>query len=115
MSVKTSVCVRVECDGEQCDRNKGWPDEGPYHFASEQDALQYVLGENGLGWTNLPGERLLCRGCSERADCQATGHQWTEWRSGYRNGQPDASIEVRWCTHCGSGFEERFAEMGETQ
>lgn len=54
MSVKTSSCVWVECDGDRCDRDKGWPDEGPFHFDSEQAVLEYVLGENGPGWTRLP-------------------------------------------------------------
>ena len=113
MSVHTSSCVWVECDGDRCDRDKGWPDEGPFHFDSEQAVLEYVLGENGMGWTRLPNGRLLCRGCSQDADCKTTGHQWSEWRHGYKNGQPDPSIQVRWCTHCGGGFEERLTEMGD--
>jgi len=115
VSVHTSACVWVECDGQRCDRDKGWPDEGPYHFASEQSALEYVLGEAGIGWTELPDGRLLCRGCSEDADCDTTGHQWSEWRPGYKNGHPDPSIDWRFCTHCGGGFEERLAGMGDTQ
>jgi hypothetical protein len=112
MSVRTSTCVWVECDGD-CDRDKGWPDEGPFHFDSEQAALECVLGENGMGWTQLPDGRLLCRGCSEDADCAVTGHQWSEWVHGYRNGQPDPGRQIRWCDHCGRGFEERLTEMGE--
>jgi hypothetical protein len=75
VSIKTSSCVWVECDGEHCDRDKGWPDKGPFHFDTEQAALEYVLGESGIGWTLLPNGRLLCRGCSEDADCEATRHQ----------------------------------------
>ena len=72
------------------------------------------MSEAGIGWTKLPDGRLLCRGCSDDADCQATGHQWSDWRPGYKNGQPDPSIEWRFCTHCGGGHEERLAEMGDT-
>jgi hypothetical protein len=115
VSVQISTCVWVECDGQHCGRDKGWPDEGPYHFAREQSALEYVLGEAGIGWTKMPDGRLLCRSCSEDADCDTTGHQWTDWRPGYNNGHPDPTIEVRFCTHCGGGFEERLAEMGDTQ
>lgn len=115
MSIHTSACVWVECDGQRCDRDKGWPDgEGPFHFTSEQSALEYVLGEDGMGWTRLPDGRLLCRGCSDDADCDTTGHQWSQWRHGYKNGEPDPEIEIRWCTHCGGGFEERLTQMGET-
>ena len=76
-AVSASSCVWVECDGERCDRDKGWPDEGPFHFNSEQAVLEYGTGEVGMGWTRLPDGRLLCRGCSQDADCEATGHEWT--------------------------------------
>jgi hypothetical protein len=108
MSVHTKTWVWVLCDGPTCDRDKGWPDEGPFHFDTEDAAVSYVLGEDGLGWTRLPDGRLLCRSCSEEADCAATGHQWSRWRSHHA----DPGIEWRACNHCGSAFEERFAEMG---
>ena len=114
MSVRTSTCVWVECDGEHCDRDKGWPDgEGPFHFDSEQAALDYVLGdEDGVGWTRMPDGRLLCRSCSTDVDCAVTGHQWTPWRPGAAPDGRDSGIEIRWCGHCGGGFEERLTEMG---
>lgn len=112
MTVRSRACVWVECDNPQCGPDRGWPDEGPFHFQTEQDALDYVLGdEGGLGWTRMPDGRLLCRTCSEHVDCDLTGHQRTPWRPGAVPGGIDPSIEVRWCTHCGGGFEERFAEM----
>jgi hypothetical protein len=64
MSVHTTTCVWVLCDGTTCDRDKGWPDEGPWHFDTEAAAVDYVLGEHGLGWTRLPDGRLLCRSCN---------------------------------------------------
>jgi hypothetical protein len=107
MSVHTHTCVSILCDGATCDRDKGW-EEGAPHFDSESEALGYVLGEKGMGWTRLPDGRLLCRRCSEEADCAATGHQWFEWRRHPR----DPGIEWRWCSHCGGAFEERFVEIG---
>jgi len=41
--------------------------------------LGYVLGDNGMGWIQLPDGRLLCRRCSEAADCPTTGHQMSSW------------------------------------
>ena len=105
--IKTSSCAWVECDGENCDVDKGWHDEGPLHFESVEAAVEYVLGEDGLGWTRRPDGRLLCRRCSESADCDFTGHQHTEWRP-----KRDAGVEWRMCEHCGGGLEERFVEMG---
>lgn len=32
-----------------------------------------------MGWIQLPDGRLLCRRCSEAADCPATGHQMSSW------------------------------------
>jgi len=107
MSVHTKTCVWVICDGPNCDREKGWPD-GPFHFDNEAAALDYVLGEDGMGWTRLPDGRLLCRACSEEADCAATGHQWSSWREH----RTDPGIRWRICNHCGSAFEERLVEMG---
>jgi hypothetical protein len=107
MSVHTRTCVWVLCDGPSCDREKGWPD-GPFHFDSEAEAVEYVVSEDGMGWTRLPDGRLLCRACSEEADCAATGHQPTEWH----RRSTDPGIEIRWCVHCGHEFEERFVEMG---
>ena len=109
MTTHTRVCVWVVCDGPSCDRDKGWPDDGgPLHFATEQAALDYVLGEDGGGWTRLPDRRLLCRSCSEAADCDATGHQMTPW---YRH-CGDPGIELRHCSHCGRGFEKRLTAQG---
>lgn len=109
MSMHTSTCVWVLCDGTRCDRDKGWPGgEGPFHFDTETAAVDYVLGEAGQGWTRLPDGRLLCRSCSEEADCAATGHQWSSWRDHHA----DTAIQRRFCNHCGGAFEERFAEMG---
>jgi len=41
--------------------------------------LGYVLGDNGMGWIQLPDGRLPCRRCSEAADCPATVHQMSSW------------------------------------
>ena len=104
MSVHTRTCVWVLCDGTRCDRDRGWPDDGPFHFDTEAAAIQYVLGEDGAGWTRLPDGRLLCRSCSQSADCDATGHQLSPWRP-----HPSSrGVEWRNCTHCGGAFEERF-------
>ena len=109
MSVHTKTCVWVLCDGAtRTNDHTGWDDEGPFHFDTEAAAVEYVLGEDGAGWTRLPDGRLLCRGCSEEADCQATGHQWSPWREHHA----DAGIQWRACYHCGRGFEERLVEMG---
>jgi hypothetical protein len=108
MTTHNQTCVWVECDGSDCDRDRGWPDDGPFHFDTVTAALGYVLGDNGMGWTQLPDGRLLCRSCSEAADCHATGHQMSSW---YPH-PSDLSIHWRHCTHCGGAHEERFIEMG---
>jgi hypothetical protein len=109
MSVHTKTCVWVQCDGpSRHPDHTGWDDEGPFHFDTEAAALDWVLGEDGAGWTRLPDGRLLCRTCSEEADCAATGHQWSSWHLHHT----DPRIEWRTCYHCGGQFEERFVEMG---
>jgi hypothetical protein len=104
MTVNSHACVTIECDGGCTD--KGW-DEGALHFASEQEALEYVLGEDERGWTRRPDGRLLCRSCSEDADCEALGHQWSKWRDHHR----DDAIQWRCCEHCRGGFDERLKAM----
>jgi hypothetical protein len=71
--------------------------------------LGYVLGDNGMGWIELPDGRLLCRRCSEAADCPATGHQMSSWSwYPHPNGRgPVATLHALRGAH-----EERFAEMG---
>lgn len=114
MSVKTTACFWVECDNETCAYKQGWPEDGPWHFDSEHDAYEYVLAEDG-GWARRPDGRLLCQGCSRRADCAVTGHQWTDWRYGYtgRGHEVDTTVQWRMCDHCNDGPEERFTEMGD--
>ena len=55
MSVHTKTCVWVQCDGpSRHPDHTGWDDEGPFHFGTEAAALDWVLGEDGAGWTRLP-------------------------------------------------------------
>ena len=109
MSTHRRLCVWVDCDGPHCDQDKGWPEDGPYHFDTEQAALDYLLGDDGCGWTRLPDGRLLCSSCCEKADCEVTGHQMSRWRQ-HAN---DPGIEFRSCSHCGHGFEERLTALGD--
>lgn len=114
MSVTHHTCTAVECDTPKCD---GGFDEGTPHFETEAKALEYLIGEEGCGWSIRPDGRLLCRFCSEHADCEATGHQWGEWRprmrwdaaAGRSIPDEDSGTEWRMCDHCSGGFEERIA------
>lgn len=108
MTITTSTCIVVLCDGPDCDSDRGWPDDGPLHFTTRTGALDCLLGEKGDGWTQLPDGRLLCRSCSESADCAATDHQWSAWQP-HRD---DAGVEWRACFHCHGALEERLVEMG---
>lgn len=112
MSTHTRTCFWVERDGDR-GQDKGWPEEGPFHFDTEQDAIAYVLGEDGMGWTRMPDGRLLCRGCSEDADCEVTGHQWTPWRPGITRAAIESGVEVRWRTHCPGGNEVGVYPIGD--
>ena len=113
MSVRHEACVIVECDTPKCD--SGY-DEGTPHFDSEEQAFKHLLGDDGWGWSRLPDGRLLCASCSQRAECEATGHKWSEWRPRMRwdaDGrrsvpEPGSPTEWRSCNHCGGAFEERI-------
>jgi hypothetical protein len=117
MSVHTSDCVFIECDGDRCDADKGGPDgEGPFHFTSEHAALEYVLGEQGLGWAG--------RGCPTAGCCATAAPPTPTARppatsgargvTATRTGSPTPEIQIRWCTHCGGGFEVRLTAIGGT-
>ena len=58
-----------------------------------------MLGDNGMGWIQLPDGRLLCRRCSEAADCPATGHQMSSWSwyasEGSRAGHVEPVVVLR--------------------
>jgi hypothetical protein len=99
-------CVIIRCDGGCPDR--GWSGEdGEPHFTNETEALNYVVGPGGCGWTRLPDGRLLCGGCMEDAECAVTGHQMREWFTSPTN----PAVQWRTCGHCGRNFEQRFIEM----
>jgi hypothetical protein len=112
-------CVTIHCDNEpiaQCD--SGW-EETTFHFDDEPQALRFVLSENGCDWTRRPDGRLLCRACSETADCADRGHHlYDQWsHPGYydhalRVWIDDTGVIYRRCTHCGGGLQEHLTALG---
>jgi hypothetical protein len=103
--VHVEQCVWIECAG--CGTQSY--DEGTPHFDSEAQARTALLGEDGYGWTERGDGRLLCRSCSESADCAEVGHQMGPWRPHPR----DPEIAWRYCEHCGGNFEDRLVALGE--
>lgn len=108
--VRIRSCVWLEC--AECGTDSY--DEGTPHFGSETEARTYLLGDpskdgdDGCGWTERRDGRLLCRSCSEHADCQEHGHEMTEWHAHPR----DPEIEWRHCEHCGGAIEDRLTALG---
>lgn len=92
MPISEHRCVTVTCDG--C--GDGW-DEGPWHFTSEKEATDYLAA---AGWVVTP-RRILCNDCARVADCEATGHQYTDasWLDHERSG---VRFRSRNCDHCGA-------------
>jgi hypothetical protein len=102
--VHTQQCVWLDC----ADCGTDSYDEGTPHFASEAEGRRQILGEDGYGWTERADGRLMCRHCSDRADCAEHGHDMGEWT----RHAGDAEIEWRYCQHCGGEIEDRLVAMG---
>ncbi len=104
------TCVWIECAGCGTDSF----DDGIPHFADEAEALAQLLGDpavesdEGWGWTQRRDGRLLCRACSDHADCEDHGHEMTDWR----RHPGDPVIEWRHCEHCGGAIEDRLVALG---
>lgn len=98
------TCYSISCSGcaDEC-----W-EEGVPHFDTEAEAWKAVLGEEGHGWTRRHNGRVLCRGCSERADCAGRGHDMTRWQPMPR----DPDVQWRFCRHCGCAIEDRLTALG---
>jgi hypothetical protein len=73
-------------------------------FDSEADMWRQLLGDV-YGWTRRDDGRVLCRAHSGVADCDANGHLIGRWVE-----HPlDEDLDWRFCTRCGSQFEQRIA------
>lgn len=102
MTIQEHSCVTALCD----DCGDGW-DEGPWHFDSRKELLKALASYD---W--VVGDRILCRSCSDKADCAATGHQWDEWEDREMEGVPYRS---RWCEHCcHTETDPPFQQLGNT-
>lgn len=102
MGIRTVDCFVVACDGGCSDG--GWEDGIP-HFTSEAEAVDYLETCN---WRRT-GSTFLCAPCAARADCAATGHQWTEWRDDEHYG---IAFRSRWCERCNrSEYSPEFGQV----
>jgi hypothetical protein len=85
-----------------------WADDAQTrsHFDTDEQAEMFLFADGGF--TTRDDGRVLCPGCSARADCAEDGHQYLPWRPA-----PD-HIEIEWrcCGHCGGGFEDRLTALG---
>lgn len=87
MAIESHACITITCDGG-CE-NGGY-EEAPYHFDSRDAAVDWCRAND---WV-ITDTRQLCPDCSRKADCTATGHQWSgDWLDHERAG-------VRWSTRC---------------
>jgi hypothetical protein len=100
MTIARHSCVTAVCDS--C--GDGWED-GPWHFGSAAEALNYLRRGEWLVTDGL----LLCPDCALRADCEATGHQYSEWRPAVMEGVP---FQERSCGHCcRAEYDPPFAQL----
>ena len=86
-----------------------WADgpETVSHFDTAEQAETYLFGDGGF--TTREDGRVLCPGCSARADCAEDGHhRYLPWWPSL----DDPEIEWRHCGHCGGGFEDRLTALG---
>jgi hypothetical protein len=105
MPVRAASCFEVVCDNADtvpsCDG--GW-DDGPIHFPTEQDAVDYARTAGFV----IVGTTVLCAECSATRDCERLGHQWDTWTDGEHLG---VTFKKRHCDHCGIGdFSEEFQQ-----
>jgi hypothetical protein len=89
--VQIHTCVNVYCD--QCGHSPG--SATPY--STEDAALSAAAAE---GWQVSPEGRLWCSACATVLECEAEGHEFSEWRHPVTaDGQPALS-EYRHCRRC---------------
>ncbi|MGH3841673.1 MAG: hypothetical protein ACRDS0_09565 [Pseudonocardiaceae bacterium] len=85
--------MSVQCD--QCGDSLG-RSGFEAHYPTEDAALDAAAMD---GWRVGPGGRLWCSACAPVLECEAEGHEFSEWhRSVTTGGHP--SSEYRYCRRC---------------
>src|SRR5215467_5867550 len=74
VQVQVHTCVIIQC--AQCDQPLGSP-EFEAHYPSEDAA---VAAAEAAGWVDGPGGCWWCSACGPVLECQAQGHEFTDWR-----------------------------------
>lgn len=99
--IRTATCYLIDCSdcGSDC-----WEDY-EVHFISEEELRRVLTTRHE--WTFEKHGRVLCRHCTEKADCARDGHQYGEWITH----STDSGVQWRLCDHCSGALEERFTEM----
>ena len=102
--ITQTTCYVIECDGCGTKVYDAADIDGVPHFTSLAEAEGQVVpcGEDceasEVGF-HRRDDRLLCRDCAHRADCEARGHRWSMW-------YPPITADnrtARFCEHCGVG------------
>lgn len=102
MAFAEHTCFTLLCDS--C--GDGW-EEGPWHFTSQEEALDCVRKCDWL----LTAGKVLCPSCAETAVCEATGHQLTDWEDRVWEG---AAFRRRNCGHCSLiEYDPPFEELSD--
>ncbi|MGH3901105.1 MAG: hypothetical protein ACRDTA_23225 [Pseudonocardiaceae bacterium] len=86
--------MRVQCD--QCGDSLGGPGFEA-HYPTGDAALDAAAVE---GWRVGPGGRLWCSACAPALECEAEGHEFSEWRHPVTSGVHPTVSEYRHCRRC---------------
>lgn len=71
--------------------------------------MSTVTARTVTGFNIQPDGRMLCRHCSEPADCTERGHDYTPRPGGHAMTTPTSA---RRCNHCGGWSEHRLISLG---
>lgn len=108
--LRSGVCWWLECAA--CGIEWAEAYDGLPHYDSPEGARKALFdsgeGPDRVGFTTRGDGRVLCRGCSEAADCAEDGHDYALWRARH----DDEQVEYRYCEHCGGAFQERLTALG---
>jgi hypothetical protein len=109
--IRQHTCWSLVCD--RC--GEGWDDDdGTPHFDTADEAVACAtVGEYAL--FRRRGDRILCIGCNNTAECEETGHQYGEWRDCNPGGQyAGVTYRARYCDRCGwQDSDPPFAELSD--
>jgi hypothetical protein len=104
-----------------------WYENGVHHFEDLEAARKYLVDERVPSaddleydpyidnrWQIEDDKPVLCSNCRNQAECETSGHPWSEWSEG-------SLVSIRYCQRCNKTntniadvVEQMTAEGGPT-